>query len=221
MKTFETLQELWSYCTFCPICRANCRDVSISVAPDNVYKLITFKKEGDLLKLYCTYRQRKQDKYKANYIINTVTGKFGVEVLEMIDTPDIEMNADTNLDEEEKYRLRLKVSRTYFYFYINGDCSACNSASVNSADVELSHDNHMVTNMGVEREGIFIILPKDRYHLSILYDSNKTLINKCVIDKITYDIVDDGKLFECPIVNFDFSNLQKVVNKIKTLITFS
>lgn len=221
MKTFETLEELWSYCSFCPICRGHCRRISISVGPDNIFKFVTYKKEENILKLYCTYRQRKQDKYKANYIIDTISGKFGVEVVDMIDVPDSEMNADTNLDEEEQYRLRVKVSKTYFYFYINGECETCNSATVNSTDVELSHDKHIVTNMGLEREGIYIILPKDKYHLSIMYDSNKTQISKCIIDKLSYDIFDDGKIFECPIVNFDFSNLQKVVNKIKTLITFS
>jgi len=221
MKKFETLQLLWNYCTFCPICRTNCRDISISVSPDNIFKLISFKKEDELLKLYCTYRQRKQDKYKANYVINTLTGKFGVEVLEMMDSIDSEMNADTNLDEEEKYRLRVKVSKTYFYFYINGDCKVCNAASINSTDIELNWDGESITNIGIEREGIFIILPKDKYHLSILYDSNKTLINKCLIDKLSYDILDSDKMFECPIINFDFSNLQKVVNKIKTIITFS
>ena len=117
--------------------------------------------------------------------------------------------------------LTVKVSKTFFYFYINADCKVCNSASANSTDIELSHNNNLVTNLGIEREGIFIVLSKNNYHLTILHDSNKTLINKCIIDKVSYDIIDDGKVFECPIVNFDFSNLQKVVNKIKTLITFS
>lgn len=221
MKNFETLQELWNYCSFCPVCQGHCRKISISVGPDNIFKFVTYNKEDNLLKLYCTYRQRKQDKYKANYIINTLTGKFGVEVVDIIDVPNIEMNADTNLDEEEQYRLRVKVSKTFFYFYINGECEACNSTSISSNDIELSHDNHLVTNMGIEREGVFIILSKDKYHLTILYDSNKILINKCSIDKQTFEIIDDGKTFECPLVNFDFSDLHKAVNKIKTIITFS
>lgn len=223
MKTFETLQDLWFYCQQCPICRAPTRSIEISVAPDNIFKLISFRKEGNYLKLFCIYHQRKSAKYKINYTIDTTTGKYSVEVLELIETPDVEMNADTNLDEEEKYRLRVKASKSYFYFYINTNCKDCKVSYASSSDIELSSDGMSLVkeDLSLEREGVYILLPTDKYHLTMLYDANKTLINKCTIDKNSFEIIDDPSTFEAPVINFDFSNLQKVVNKIKTLITFS
>lgn len=223
MKKFETLQDLWFYCQQCPICRTAVRSIELSVAPESIFKLISFKKEDNYLKLFCMYYQRKSAKYRINYIIDVITGKYSVQVLELIDTPDIEMNADTNLDEEEKYRLRVKASKTYFYFYINADCKECKVSFASSSDLELSSEKMSLTNtgIGVERETVYVLLPTDKYHLTMLYDTGKTLINKCHIDKSSFEIIDDSSTFEAPVINFDFSNLQKVVNKIKTLITFS
>jgi hypothetical protein len=46
------------------------------------------------------------------------------------------------------------------------------------------------------------------------------LVSKCFIDH-EGQIVDDNKVIECPLVNLDFSDYDKVINRIKTLILFS
>lgn len=221
MKKFENLQELWSYCQYCPVCRQACRNIDLSVVPDN-FKLISYRKEERFLKLFCVAQRRKQEKYKINYIIDVITGKYSVEVLELIDAPTVEMNADTNLDEEEKHRLRVKMSKSCIFFYLNGDCSNCNNSYISTIDAELSGTTMSITgsSIGIEREGITILLPNDKYRLTILHDTGKTLINKCIVDKNS-NILDDFSTFETSVVNFDFSNLEKVIHRIKTLITFS
>ena len=221
MKQFNTVQELWSYCLYCPICKDTCREIDISVSPDRYFKLISFKKQDNFLHIFCTSRQKKRDVYKINYHINCQNNKFAVDVFEIIETDPQEMNADTSLDEEEKFRLRERASRAYFYFYINSSCRKCGYTYTNSVDLETNAAEKTVFNIGVEREGIFVLLPNDKYHLTMSYDNGTTLINKCELDPYNNELRDVGKTFECPVINFDFSNLEKVVNKIKTIITFS
>lgn len=223
MKVFDTLDALWQYALYCPICKDNCRTIDISIGPDNIFRLLSFEKEGNVLTLNCTYRQRKQDKFRADYTIDTITGKFSVQVSDLKDEVISEMNADTNLDELEKDRLRHKVGKSYFYFYVNADCQECKVCYASGSDIQLSHsnNNNIVYNIGIEREGMYILSTKDKYHISVLYDSNKSLINKVSIDKKTFELIDAEKTFECPVVNFDFSDFKKVINRIKTLIIFS
>ncbi len=218
---FNSLQELWSYCLFCPICRRICRDIEISVAPDNTFTLVSFKKEDHWLKLHCTYRQQRVVKYKVDYSINCLTNKYLVEVSEMIDASNTsDMTADKNLEEEELHRKRFQIAKSYFYFYIFGNCEECNVSWTNSTDIEFNNKELIVYNVCVDRDSIYIMQPKDKYHLTICYDENKTIISRCIVDN-NFNLVDDYKTFECSVINFDFSNPQKVVNKIKTLITFS
>ncbi len=222
MKQFNSLQELWSYCLFCPICRDTCRDISISVGPDSQFKFISYKKRDQFLYLFCTFQQRKLPKYKVDFVFDTIKNVYKVETTDIIEvSTDGDMNADKNLEEEERHRLRHRVTNLYFYFYIHSDCKKCGIAHTNSADVELVASKRIIESFQIERDSVYILEPNDKYHLTISYDTGKALISKCSIDDITYEIIDDEKTFECPIVNFDFSNPQKVINKIKTLITFS
>lgn len=222
MKEFNTLQELWSYCLFCPICRDVCRDIIITIGPDTKFQLISFKKKDHILYLYCTYKQKKIVKYNINFEINTINNTYRVEALDIVDTSiDDDMTADRNLEEEEKNRQRYWVTNLYFFFHIHSDCKKCGIAYVNTADIDLETSKKIISNFQIEREVIYIFQDRDKYHLTISYDTNKIFISKCSIDEVTYDIIDDDKTFECPIINFDFSNPQKVINKIKTLITFS
>jgi hypothetical protein len=221
MKKIETLQELWAYCLYCPLCKKSCRKINLSVGPDNIFTLVSFKKQDNLLELNCTYMQRKKDKYEANYIINTVSGKFEIELTDIEMPLSAEMNVDSNLDKEEKYRLLQKVKKSYFYFYINSSCKECVVSYISSSVINLNHNTNSIDDIRIEREGLYIIHTKDKYHITILYDDNKTLINKVHIDKKTFALIDEEKIFECPVVNFDFSDFKKLINKIKTIMIFS
>lgn len=222
MKEFKTLQELWAYCLFCPFCKEICRSIDISIGPEASFKLISYKKENQFLSLHCTWQKRNIIKYKFAYTINTTNNNYKIDVSEINeDESKVEMTLDKNLEEEEKHRLRHRASKLYSYFYIHSDCRKCGSAFTNTSDIEFDHATNQVSGFKIEREIIYVLQNKDKYHLTIMHDDNKTLISKCVFNPDTYDLVDDDKVFECPVVNFDFSDTKKLINKIKTLITFS
>ncbi len=79
MKTFNNVQELWDYCSFCPICTRNCREVIVSVGPDGVFILISSQKKDNNLYLQCTYKN-KRNIYNVDYNINCLDNTFQVEV---------------------------------------------------------------------------------------------------------------------------------------------
>jgi hypothetical protein len=211
MKILNTLHDLWRHSLFCPICQDYCRDVSITVGPDFVFELVSFEKVNDILYLNCTFKRKREIKYKINYTIQTLTNKFDVNVIE------VEPTNEAYASEPDEIT---KASKAYFFFYLHGDCRQCDSAHSNSSDIELNMTQKVCSNIGIERDGIYLLKHKDKYHITIAYDSDNMLISKCFEDE-EHGIVDDNKIFECPIANFDFSNPERVINKIKTLMIFS
>jgi hypothetical protein len=204
MKILNTLQELWSHCLFCPICRDVIREVSVSVGPDDAFTIKKWEKENHILHLHCTFKAKKQ-KYKTVYHINCLDNSFTVDISEPVRTTE---RADG-------------ASAPYFFFYIFSDCKKCNNTHTNSSDLELDLLNKKVTNIGLEREGIYLLSEKDKYHLTICHDSNEIELSKMFHDDALGTLVDDNNVISLPLIEFDYSNVKKVINKIKTLLVFS
>src|SRR5271157_2831845 len=105
MKSFDTLQELWAYCLFCPICQKDVRTIEISVGPEPIFDIFEYKKEGNLLQLRCTY-QNKRNRYSTNYDINCQDNSFQAEITEQpFDNTTV--------------NFRGALEKVYFYFYFN------------------------------------------------------------------------------------------------------
>lgn len=210
MKALNTLQELWSHCLFCPICRDVVRDVEVSVGPDEAFSITKWEKDNHILKLDCIFKAKKQ-KYRTVYSINCLDNSFVVDISEPTHTS---ASSDT-------YKRVDKASAPYFFFYIYSDCRKCDNTHTNSSDLELDLLNRKVTNIGLEREGIYLLTEKDKYHLTLCHDSNEIELSKMFYDEGMDTLVDDNKTINLPLIDFDFSNIKKVVNKIKTLLVFS
>jgi hypothetical protein len=203
MKALKTVQELWSHCLFCPICQDITRDVHVEVGPDDAFQLVKFEKNNHILTLHCSFRAFKK-KQSVKYHINCLDNSFKVDIGES--TPD---------------ETPTTAARPYFFFYIQSDCKECNSSHTNGSDLELDMLNSVVSNIGVEREGIYLLNEKNKFHITLCHDDNEMLISKCFEDEQTGEILDDNKPFNFPIIEFDFSNQKKVINKIRTLLVFS
>lgn len=203
MKILNTVQELWSYCLFCPICQDITRDLHISVGPDEAFKLIAHKKDNHILHLQCIF-QRTSLSYKVNYTINCLDNSFLLDISE----PE---TSNSNVD---------KASAPYFYFYIQGDCKSCNSTYASSKDLELSLLNKKIENIGIELEGVYLLGKESHYHITMAYEDKEMLITRCH-EEDGMIMEDSGKPFRLPIMEFDFSQPNKVINKIKTILLFS
>jgi hypothetical protein len=202
VKLFNNVQELWNYCSFCPICQNN-REISVSVGPDAVFTLNSFSKLNSILELQCEYNKRRNI-YSVEYKIDCNSNQFEISV--------------TNVREgDPETRLAFpKVEKAYFYFYIQSSCQQCNCSTAHGTDLELDVLERKVSNIALERETFRFLNEQDKFHISIIHDQNVMLVSRCYgFDR------EDEKSISLPIVKLDLSNQSQVINKIKTLILFS
>ena len=195
MKILNTVQELWSYCLYCPICKDTCRDISVSVGPDDDFQVVFHEKEDQFLNIQCIHKHNNKQT-NVTYHIDCLKNTF-----EIVDGDPF-------------------LAKTYCYFYIQSDCRRCDATHTNGTDLELNLEEKRVYNIGVEREGIYLLSTKDKYHITMSYDVNAMLVSKCFEDDEGM-IIDDNRVCKLPIVNLDFSKPRKTAHRIKTLLVFS
>lgn len=202
IKILNTLQELWAYCLFCPVCQDIVRDVHVIVGPESNFKLSSYKKDNYLLHLK-GYASIRDCKYRVKYVINGLDNSFKLD----IEKPEYNQpSVDT-------------ASTPYFYFFLVSTCNICNASSAHSADLELDILRKNVLNIGVSTESIYLLKAKKKYHITLCYDSKQMIVSKCFEED--GQIIDDNKPFNFPLINLDFSEPKKIINKIQTLLVFS
>ncbi len=203
MKKFNTLQELWSFCLFCPLCQDITRDIVVLGGPSEVLEIKSQIKENEILSVRGLAKVGKQ-RYKMTYHIDCVRNTFTVEISdpEVQDPPVNRANAST------------------FYLELITDCHQCGNTSANSTDIEIDLLSKKVTNFGVEMEGIYLLNQKTKYHLTLNHTAQQLTLSKCFEDD-EGTIIDDNKTISFPLTHFDFSKPKKVLNRIRTLLVFS
>lgn len=208
MKTFNSVQELWDYCLFCPICMRNCREVVVSVGPDGVFILISSQKKDNNLYLQCTYKN-KRNIYNVDYNINCLDNTFHVEV------PKVQELAPGEVANP------IRVKQAYFFFFVEGLCHECHCTSAHGLDLELDIVDKKISNIGLERESFYLLEGKDKFHVTPIHDRNVMLVSRCYVDDEEIGFSESDKTIELPLVKLDLSDQAKATNKIKTLILFS
>jgi hypothetical protein len=222
MKIFNTFQKLWNYCLFCPICQEPSRTISISIGPDEEWRLTEFQKEGSELKLFttCTIfdsdepedpelrrKFRKLNSCSATFIIDCDNNTFVLQG-----------NRFAFNDEDPKLVELAKKNATYIY--LHAKCNRCDNTYLDTMDIGLDPISNTLSNFQIEREGAYLMSEKDKFHISLQHDRGLMSVSR-MFESILSNIVEDEKVIDLPLVNLDFSNAPKVVNKIKTLILFS
>lgn len=203
MKSIKTIQELWSYCLFCPICQDMTREIHVGIGPDEAFELFEFEKNNHILTLKCGFYCK--DKMRSiKYDINCLNNSFDMDITESVISSRNVSGAKSS----------------YPYFWLNGNCRVCNASHISSGDVELNVLNKIASNLTLEMEGLSLIKEKDKYYIFIEHSHNTMQISKCFEDE-NGDIIDENNPFKYPIINFDYSNPKKVLNKIKMLLVFS
>lgn len=204
MKILNTLQELWAYCLYCPLCQDVVRDLQVSLGPPEVSKILSVKRINHNLYIDCSLTIYNR-KYHTKVIINLLNNSF-----------------QANYSEPEKAVPSVdKASSAHFFLHIQSVCRHCDATTTNSSDMEMDLSGNHIHNIGVTREGIYLLDQKDKYHVTLCYDNSNMLISKCFVDEALGGLVDDNKVITLPLVEFDFSQPKKVVHRIKTLLVFS
>ena len=155
--------------------------------------------------LQCTYKNKRHI-YNVDYDINCIDNTFNVTVPKVQEIPAGET---ANPD---------RAKRAYFYFFIEGICRECHCSS-HGADLELSIVDKKISKIELERESLYFLECKDKFHVSPIYDRNVMLVSRVTVEN--YEIVDSEKTIQLPLVKLDPTDQTKTVNKIKTLILFS
>jgi len=203
MKILNTVEDLWNYCLFCPICQKAERKMTVSVGPDEAFELLSYEKDNQFLTLHCAISILHK-KHIAKYSIDCSNNSFQFAISE---TAALDISIE-------------KASSPYFYFYIEGDCGNCNQSYVNSNDLELDFLHGTISNIGLEREVVWLLSQENKFKLTMNYGLSKMAISLITVKDERYFTNEKGHM-TFPIIDLDFSNPAKVINKIKTILVFS
>lgn len=202
MKTFNNLQELWDYCAFCPVCQESCRKVQPQIGPTN-YSVQSIEKLGNILEIKTSIRFRG--------------GKFAVDF--NIDCMSNTVQSTITAHPDDGDEPPQGANRAFTFLRLSSDCEKCGCTHSNSGEMEIPF-NGTISSVSLDREGLYLLELDDKFHLTLIYDRRAMLVSRCYMEPGSMAI-DDNKVLELPLVRFDFTNMDKVVNKIKTLILFS
>lgn len=212
MKIFNTVDELWSFCTFCPLCQDDNRTISLQVGPDDEFSImpsdsIPYEKENSQLKLYPSYQMDRDDinrvagRIAITYLVNCQTNTFTIQF------PDTTKSIPTLVE---------AAKHAKFYFYIYAKCFQCANSYADSSDIEFDLENSKVHNIQMEQEGYYL---QNKYHVTVSHEYNILMVSR--LEAAGDALIDHEKVIELPYINLDFSNVTKMVSKIGTLILFS
>lgn len=203
MKKFSTLQELWSYCRFCPLCQDITRDITVASGPGESSVITKQKKDNEILQITCL-KMVGSMKFTYTYYIDCVRNTFTLSVKE------------ANPEDSP-----VKRQASNFMFYLISSCDVCNNTSTNSTDIELDILSKKITSFGVSLESIYMLNQKSKYHLVLDHDSQLLNVTKVRYVSDIGEIEDESKVITFPLTHFDFSKPKKVIKRIQTLLVFS
>lgn len=189
---------------FCPLCQDITRSVVVAAGPYDVVQIKDQSKNNEILKVEVVASVLKQ-RYRMTYYIDCVKNTFTVSIPKMFPSNEESVT---------------KASSPTFFLSLMSNCETCGNTSLNTLDIEIDLLSKKISNFGVAMEGIYLLEHKSKFHLTLNHESNELLVSKCFEDE-TGSIVDDNKVINLPLTQFDFSKPKKVLNRIRTFLVFS
>lgn len=110
------------------------------------------------------------------------------------------------------FSLPKKFLENQLFLYLNSVCKNCKSYNYSSCDIDVFLNSKEIGPIYIEREYFFI----DDYKLEYRYNSNSTITFSKKIEKSTQY----KTLCKIKMIKLDFSNKEKLINKIKAIIIF-
>lgn len=208
MKYFSNINELWSYCGICPVC-SNDKKIYLNLGPDIYFKLLDFDKIKDILKI----------KFETN-TFGKKSPIFKWEINCSNNTYEASCDADyDNIFVKEKPKsIRDLINHIKpihsLYFYLFSKCDICGSY-INTSDVEIKNDYSMdIKSFSLEKEGIYLRETLQKYLITIDYYQNNMNLEELDNNQAGTK----NKQINLPYFSLDFSNQEKLISKINTIL---
>lgn len=206
---FGSIQELWDYCSFCPLCQRECRTIEVWVGLED-FEIITYLKKGRKLSLRCNYWDGYWDEKRHVF--------YDIDCLEN----SCEISFPTSVVLSSAYLE--KIIHSFFYFYLNAFCKECNRTTVATSDIEVDPISKKFSGISLEREEIVLCPGSIEYHLTMNY-----MVNHMMVKTIDHDVIEhvestvrNKTLYTTlPLIKFDFSDPIRAMERLKTFLLFS
>lgn len=197
----STLQELWDYCEFCPLCQSAGRQITISFVPSDGMSKLEWKKKNEDLIVKLSFKIGSF-RFWARFNIDCLNNSF-IFSLEDLNVP---------IDSEATHTAAM---------YLTGDCLVCNCTyALSKANLDLL--TGQISNIRVTREGLHILSESDKFHILVYHKKNELRISQYVtMDDDVDTLIDLNKVITLPMIDLDLTNIPRLVSKIKTMIIFS
>lgn len=196
MKILNTVQNIWSQCLYCPLCKDVCRDVVFIADASHDTNINVWEKIESNIIFSCQINNKNKSSGLINFNINCLNNSFEFEII----------------------KSPIKNIETISCQLI-GTCAKCNNTFSITSSFILDFNSKKISNIGIDKDNIILSDKDDYYNITLLHYCDTMLISKCKTHE-------DGRVTEqnaidLPIMKLDFANPKRVINKIKTLLLFS
>lgn len=196
MENFSNLQSLWNYCLNCPICNQLSRHIEVIIGPEDTFKLTHHHKHSNVLTITVKSRDHDSTVHKYEFTIDCISNSFTVN---------------------KKYEYSPDINN--FYLYLFSNCDNCDS-HVNTSDIDFNFTNKQLEQITLDQEGVNLLNSAEKYYIQFDYTKEVMLVSK-LLDCNNNILTVDDKYCSLPVIKFDYSDQDKVVSKIKSLLIFS
>jgi hypothetical protein len=201
VKIFNNLQEFWDYFEFCPICQQNNRHIyQIGFLPPYVAKE-TFTKQSEILHIAAVF-SINQHAYSGTLQLNCQNNTFNFSLKEFIFL--------TNA----KFKNILSC-------YLKADCFHCNCSYIHGL-IQLNLLTQTISNFDIVREVVHLLDYEDKFNIQLKFKDNEMQISQYTSLNIGENnqplLVDDNQVMTLPLVPLDFTNIPKVISRLKTMM---
>lgn len=196
MKNFNSLQDLWNYCLYCPICQDFTRTIEPIIGPEDVYRLISYQKKNHLLDLRIKAKDADSLVHKYEVIIDCSSNEFIIH---------------------KKYDYSPQVD--VFYLYLFSNCDNCDS-HVNTSDIDFNLLSNKLEEISLDQEGNNLLNGKHKYNVIADYSSNCLIISKLSVSKDGNLSISKNHAI-LPLIDLDYTDQSVVSQKITNLLIFS
>lgn len=189
----------------------------MAVGPDSLAELENDNDENnDWLKLqYFELNHRlhllilvqvQNSKYQLSFDINTQDNTYKVSF------PKLKT-------ENEVYNKAASITnRPEFYFYIYSACKKCGQSSCNSKEISFDFQTKTIINLGIEEEIRILYDQEMIFNLNYNWNSQYIEVFRYKDSELSKK---EPSSFHIPMTDLDFSNQEKLIDKLKTLHFFS
>lgn len=178
---FDSVQKIWSHCSFCPLCQDCCRKIKVNIFsqwPSPSFNTISYKKDNQFLIINCV---EYNSKMKIQFIINCIDNTFKViSTLNLLEYNTVlEIDSDCNECFSTRSTTNLKID---YNNTIISNSDTIDYININNSKNDVSitifyYDNYIIINDSGKDDGIKLpMMNLDFKNIKNVIQKLKTLI---------------------------------------------